>query len=109
MNSIDLRSANWKDVKEAGYDAVILPWGAFEPHNYHLPYLTDCYLSHHIALESALLAYEKSGVLCAVLPPVYFGSQNTPDNGTCRCAFTRTAKRKKPYCAISWIPCTGKG
>ncbi len=28
MNSIDLRSANWKDVKEAGYDAVILPWGA---------------------------------------------------------------------------------
>jgi len=55
MNSIDLRTANWKDVKEAKYDAVILPWGAFEPHNYHLPYLTDCYLSHHIALDLSLI------------------------------------------------------
>lgn len=94
MNSIDLTSANWKDVKEAAYDAVILPWGALEPHNYHLPYLTDCYLSHHIALDSARLAYEKSGVLCAVLPPVYFGSQNPGQWSLPLCIHTNSETQK---------------
>lgn len=75
-NLLDLTTANWKDVKETDYDVVILPWGAIEPHNYHLPYATDCYLSFHVALDSAVAAYEKSGTLSAVLPPVFLGSQN---------------------------------
>lgn len=33
---------------------VLLPWGATEPHNLHLPYLTDCILSHDIAVEAAV-------------------------------------------------------
>jgi creatinine amidohydrolase len=94
MNAIDISSANWKDVKETRYDAVILPWGACEPHNYHLPYLTDCFLSHHIALESASLAYERSGVLCAVLPPVYFGSQNPGQWDLPLCIHTNSETQK---------------
>lgn len=73
---IDLSTANWKDVKENKYDVVILPWGAFEPHNYHLPYTTDCLLSQSIALDSASKACQKSGTLCAVMPPVFMGAQN---------------------------------
>ncbi len=76
QSKIDLTTANWAAVKETKYDVVILPWGAIEPHNYHLPYMTDCFLSYHVALDSATLAYEKSNVVCAVLPPVFLGSQN---------------------------------
>ncbi|EGN55933.1 putative amidase [Hallella multisaccharivorax DSM 17128] len=36
------------------YDLVLLPWGATEPHNLHLPYLTDCILSHDVAVEAAV-------------------------------------------------------
>lgn len=58
------------------YDLVILPWGATEPHNLHLPYMTDCILSHHIAVDAAVKAFETHGMRCMVLPPVTFGSQN---------------------------------
>ncbi len=55
---------------------AILPWGATEPHNLHLPYLTDSILSHDIAIDAARKAYETHNVRCMVLPPVSFGSQN---------------------------------
>lgn len=74
-NLFDFTKAVWGDVKENEYHVAILPWGAIEPHNYHLPYLTDCYLSQEIALDCADKAFER-GIKCAVLPPVYFGSQN---------------------------------
>lgn len=93
-NLIDLRFASWKDIKETAYDAVILPWGAFEPHNYHLPYLTDCYLSHHIALDCASLAYERFGAVCGVYPPVYFGSQNPGQWNKLFCVHTRSETQK---------------
>ena len=73
---IDLSKLSWGEVKENSYDVVILPWGAIEPHNYHLPYFTDAYLSHEIAKASAMLAFEKSNKLCMVMPPIYLGSQN---------------------------------
>jgi creatinine amidohydrolase len=58
------------------YELVILPWGATEPHNLHLPYLTDCILSQEIALDAAQLVNERSGINCMVLPAVNMGSQN---------------------------------
>lgn len=67
--------ANWGEVSEHVYDLAILPWGAMEPHNHHLPYLTDCILSSAIASDAAEAAYEQ-GVTCMVLPPVFMGSQN---------------------------------
>ena len=42
---IDLAVTCYGKVKPLKYDLVLLPWGATEPHNLHLPYLTDCILS----------------------------------------------------------------
>lgn len=73
---VDLCLASFGKVKAGQYDLVVLPWGATEPHNLHLPYLTDCILSHDVSVEAAILARGRYGVNCMVLPPVSFGSQN---------------------------------
>lgn len=92
-NLFDISKATWGDVKQTAYDVVILPWGAMEPHNYHLPYLTDCYLSQEIALDCAEKAFEQ-GVSCMVLPPVYFGSQNPGQWNKAFCVHTRSETQK---------------
>lgn len=75
MNN-DLSLTAYGKVKDLQYDLVLLPWGATEPHNYHLPYLTDCILAHDVAVESARQAWERHGIRCMVLPAVFMGSQN---------------------------------
>lgn len=52
---------------------AVLPWGATEPHNLHLPYATDVYESEAIAAEAARLAWER-GCRTLVLPCVPFGA-----------------------------------
>jgi creatinine amidohydrolase len=32
-----LQETNWKTIKDTDYEIAILPWGATEAHNYHLP------------------------------------------------------------------------
>ena len=73
---LDLSVSNYGTVRSRSYDIALLPWGATEPHNLHLPYLTDCILSHDVALLAAERAAAKFGIRCMVLPPVTFGSQN---------------------------------
>lgn len=72
----NLSVTNFGSVRGRRYDVAILPWGATEPHNLHLPYMTDAILSHEVALESARLAAELYGVEAMVLPPVMMGAQN---------------------------------
>lgn len=67
-----LQETTWKTVRDTDYSVAILPWGATEPHNYHLPYGTDNYESSHIAIESARMAWE-AGAKVVVLPTVPFG------------------------------------
>jgi creatinine amidohydrolase len=67
-----LKETNWKTVKNSKYEVAILPWGATEAHNYHLPYGMDCYQTEEIAAESAKIAWEK-GAKCIVLPIIPFG------------------------------------
>ena len=74
--SLDLCHATYGEVKDVTYDVAMLPWGATEPHGGHLPYLTDCILSHDVAVDAARLAWERAGVRTMVLPPVMLGSQN---------------------------------
>lgn len=74
--AVDLCLTSFGKLKSEHYDLVVLPWGATEPHNLHLPYLTDCILSHEVAVEAAVLARGRYGVNCMVLPPVSLGSQN---------------------------------
>ena len=40
-----LQQANWKTIKESKVKIALLPWGATEAHNYHLPYGTDTILA----------------------------------------------------------------
>lgn len=72
MKPYILSENNWKNLKDKKVTTVILPWGATEPHNYHLPYGTDIYESEFIAAESAKYAYEK-GANVIVLPTIPFG------------------------------------
>lgn len=52
-----LSETNWKFVKKEQYSTVILPWGATEAHNYHLPYGTDNYLVQQAAKQSTEKAW----------------------------------------------------
>ena len=73
---IDLSISTYGVARQHRYDVAILPWGATEPHNLHLPYMTDCILSQAIAVDAAQRALDKYGTCCMVLPPVAMGSQN---------------------------------
>ena len=72
----DITTAKWGEVKEMGhYDMAILPWGATEPHNFHLPYCTDLLTAQAVAFEVAEKA-SLQGVNLMVLPGIPLGSQN---------------------------------
>ncbi len=72
MRPYILAESNWKTLKDQPVELAILPWGATEAHNYHLPYATDNIQVDHIAAESARLAWEQ-GARIIVLPTVPFG------------------------------------
>jgi len=72
MRPYILAETNWKAIKDQNFELAILPWGATEAHNYHLPYATDVIEADHIAAESARLAWEK-GAKTIVLPTIPFG------------------------------------
>jgi creatinine amidohydrolase len=72
MRNYILAEANWKTVKTKKFELAVLPWGATEAHNYHLPYSTDNVEATEIAYESARIAWEK-GARLTVLPTIPFG------------------------------------
>jgi Creatinine amidohydrolase. len=59
MRTYILAENNWKNVKNSQFEVAVLPWGATEAHNYHLPYATDNFLADDVAAESARLAVAK--------------------------------------------------
>jgi creatinine amidohydrolase len=67
-----LAESTWKTVKDTPYEVAILPWGATEPHNYHLPYGTDNYETAAIAERAADIAWNQ-GAKVVVLPTVPIG------------------------------------
>jgi creatinine amidohydrolase len=69
-----LNEVTWRTVRETGYQVAVLPWGATEAHNTHLPYGTDTIETEAIAARAAQLAWDK-GAKVAVLPAVPFGVQ----------------------------------
>jgi creatinine amidohydrolase len=69
-----LAETNWKAVSATRFDVAVLPWGATEAHNWHMPYATDVIQCDHVAAEAGRLAWER-GARVAVLPTVPFGVQ----------------------------------
>jgi creatinine amidohydrolase len=67
-----LAETNWKAVRETDFHLAVLPWGATEAHNLHLPYGTDTSQVEAIAAGAAERAWAM-GARCLVLPAVPFG------------------------------------
>ena len=67
-----LSESNWRSIKDQEIDLIILPWGACEAHNFHLPYGTDIIEADAVATESARKAFE-NGSKVMVLPTIPFG------------------------------------
>ncbi|MDB6117301.1 MAG: Creatinine amidohydrolase [Verrucomicrobiaceae bacterium] len=69
-----IAETNWKHVKDCKYEVAVLPWGATEAHNYHLPYATDSLQNEYIAAQAGRIAWEQ-GAKVAILPNMPFGVQ----------------------------------
>jgi creatinine amidohydrolase len=71
-----LAETTWKAVQANKHSAAVLPWGATEAHNYHLPYGTDNVQAEQIAIRAAERAWDR-GARVVVLPTMPFGVNTT--------------------------------
>lgn len=69
-----LAESTWAELKASPRELAVLPWGATEAHNFHLPYGTDIYEVAHVAAEAARIAWNNKARV-VVLPTVPFGVQ----------------------------------
>jgi creatinine amidohydrolase len=77
----NLNAAPWKlaeitlqDVRDANFQAAVLPFGATEPHNLHLPYGTDILEADWIANEICKGAWQRQAHV-ALLPTIPYGTE----------------------------------
>ena len=71
-----LAELTWPQVTATKYEVAVLPWGATEAHNRHLPYATDNIQAEAVAIRAAEVAWKK-GAKVVVLPTVPFGVNTT--------------------------------
>ena len=71
-----LAECTWAEVRETAYEVAVLPWGATEAHNRHLPYATDTIQCDAVAAEAAGRAWAR-GARVIALPTVPFGVNTT--------------------------------
>lgn len=72
MSDFILERAHYKELKNSSFNLAVLPWGATEAHNYHLPYGTDNFETLAIGKESIRQANE-NGARAILLPCIPFG------------------------------------
>ncbi|HET6573953.1 MAG TPA: creatininase family protein [Fimbriiglobus sp.] len=68
-----LHEANYQQLREYRPAVAVLPWGATEAHNYHLPHGTDVIEATVIAERAAAIAHE-AGARVVVLPTIPYGN-----------------------------------
>lgn len=69
-----LAHSHWPNVRDTPPEVAVLPWGATEAHNTHLPYATDTIQAEAVCLRAAERA-NASGANTIVLPAIPFGVQ----------------------------------
>jgi len=69
-----LSEVNYGYVKEHPFEVAVLPMGATEPHNLHLPYGTDTLESVEIASRACELAFQRKA-RAVMLPPIPYGTE----------------------------------
>ncbi len=70
-----LHEANQAQVRRLKPNVAVLPWGATESHNYHLPYGTDVIQATRVG-EEVVERANAQGARCLLLPTVPFGNDN---------------------------------
>ena len=69
-----LAEVNYGYVKNHPYEVAVLPMGATEPHNLHLPYGTDIFEAETVASLSCEAAFHK-GARVVMLPAIPYGTE----------------------------------
>ncbi len=77
--SFVLHEANLAQLRKLQPNLAVLPWGATEAHNYHLPHGTDVIEATWVA-EVAAERANANGARCVLLPCVPFGNNNAQLN-----------------------------
>src|SRR6516164_2275012 len=67
-----LAELNHAVVRAQKWEAAVLPFGATEPHNLHMPYGTDTYQVDLIGSRACEYAYQRGGK-ALLLPSIPFG------------------------------------
>jgi creatinine amidohydrolase len=74
-----LAETNYGVVKQQGYEVAVLPLGATEPHNLHLPYGMDLFEGDLVGEKICESAFKRGGKVL-LLPTVPYGTQTNQRN-----------------------------
>ncbi len=69
-----LRECNYAHVKEQDYEVAVLPLGATEPHNLHLPYGADIFEADWVGDKICAEAHRR-GAKVVLLPTIPYGTE----------------------------------
>jgi creatinine amidohydrolase len=69
-----LAETNYTHTRHHQYEVAVLPFGATEPHNLHLPYGTDVFEANLVGEKICQAAYER-GANVVLLPTIPYGTQ----------------------------------
>lgn len=78
MNEWKLAELNYGLVKQRHYEVAVLPFGATEPHNLHLPYGTDT-LEANILSERICEEAHRRGAKVILLPTIPYGTESNQE------------------------------
>jgi creatinine amidohydrolase len=70
----NLSEAHYGQIKGHAYEVAVLPLGATEPHNLHLPYATDTIQVEAVGRLACARAHEQ-GARVALLPAIPYGTE----------------------------------
>ncbi len=70
----NLAETNYSEIKRASFEVAVLPFGATEPHNLHLPYGTDTLEATIIGQQICKSAAEQ-GAKVVLLPTIPYGTE----------------------------------
>ena len=74
MRPWKLAETNYGLVKQQQFQVAVLPLGATEPHNLHLPYGTDSYEAETVGEKVCQRAHER-GAKVILLPTIPYGTE----------------------------------
>ncbi len=69
-----LAETNFAHTRQSDYEVAVLPLGATEPHNLHLPYGTDLFEAEIVGEKLCEAAYQR-GAQVVLLPTIPYGTE----------------------------------